>query len=53
LQTIGRTCITHVGYDKYKKEVWLRNVKGKDVLVVLDIDGKIILKQIYVMGYTA
>jgi hypothetical protein len=35
------------------KYFWLRNVKGKDVLAVLNVDGKIILKQIYVMGYTA
>jgi len=45
---IGRTCITHVGYDKYKKKkVWLRNVKGNGVLAILDVDNKIILKHIY------
>jgi hypothetical protein len=27
------------------KNVWFRNVKGKDALAVLDIDGKITLKQ--------
>jgi hypothetical protein len=31
----------------------LRDVKGKDMLAVLDLDDKKILKQINVMGYTA
>jgi hypothetical protein len=33
------------------KNVWLGSVKGKDVLAVLDLDGKIILKQIYMIGH--